>query len=181
MHCAFEDIIKKCGKPDWYDQDGVPRYGAFDPDNVSNIYADHAALLEIQCQQCRQMFIVSVHCKSYDVEYKQLLWVTAYESKYGKKPDESHRSRFYIDSEGLHRIQLPKEGDAGWFIYGDPPIHGIYDWHKNCMAGDTMNSIPNKMVEFWMKEDLKWVRRPEYEVYVRPKWADEDIPDTATL
>ena len=45
MKADFEDILERAGEPDWYDAEGVPRYGEFHPDNVSNIYATHVAFL----------------------------------------------------------------------------------------------------------------------------------------
>lgn len=47
-----------------------------------------------------------------------------------------------------------KEGDSdswdtvGSFHYGDPPIHGC--------VGDTMNSVPIKVIEFWRRLDCRW-------------------------
>ena len=40
--------------------------------------------------------------------------------------------------------------------YGDPPIH-------DCV-GDTMNSEPIKIIEFWKQEKGIWVRKKELEV-----------------
>jgi hypothetical protein len=39
---------------------GVPRYGAFSPDQLSNIHAREAALAEISCQNCGRLFIVGM-------------------------------------------------------------------------------------------------------------------------
>lgn len=40
--------------------------------------------------------------------------------------------------------------------YGDPPRHGC--------VGDTMNSIPLKLIQFWSKVDGGWERIGKYEV-----------------
>jgi hypothetical protein len=53
--------------------------------------------------------------------------------------------------------------------YGDPPIH-------DC-TGDTMNSIPLKVLEFWMRKrppkEYGFERLPSLERDIRPSWADE--------
>lgn len=48
-----------------------------------------------------------------------------------------------------------KEGEDTWdavgsFHYGDPPIHGC--------VGDTMNSVPIRIIEFWRRMDLNWCK-----------------------
>lgn len=52
-------------KPDWYDDNGVPRYCEFSPRVVPNIYADRVALLRIACQDCGQQFDVSICVDSF--------------------------------------------------------------------------------------------------------------------
>lgn len=41
--------------------------------------------------------------------------------------------------------------------YGDPPNI------KCCSTGPTMSSISLFIIEFWIHENLKWIRRPELE------------------
>lgn len=59
------------------------------------------------------------------------------------------------------RYTLPTAGNIGSFRYGDPPSHGI----EGC-AGNTMNSESIRVLEFWQRDQLEWVRRPEFEVYI---------------
>jgi hypothetical protein len=52
--------------------------------------------------------------------------------------------------------------------YGDPPAHGC--------VGDTMNSIPLKVLQFWKRnKDHIWERDPQYEgLDLTPDWAKEE-------
>lgn len=68
-------------------------------------------------------------------------------------------------------IELPTPTSIGDFHYGDPPNH-------DCM-GDTMNSEPREILEFW-RRDLDqastrgWVRDPEHEGPIREDWVEEE-------
>ena len=42
------------------------------------------------------------------------------------------------------------------FHYGDPPRH------DDC-TGNSMNSIPIEIIQFWKRENVKWIRKTEYE------------------
>ncbi len=44
--------------------------------------------------------------------------------------------------------------------YGDPPNIDC------CPAGPTMNCDDLRVVEYWQRDDLEWVRVPELEVYL---------------
>lgn len=61
MNNDYDDIRSRISEPpDWFDENAVPRYGAFHPRALSNIYADEAALLEITCQGCGERFHVAL-------------------------------------------------------------------------------------------------------------------------
>jgi hypothetical protein len=60
MRPLYDDIIRRAGLPDWYDEGAVPRYGRFDPRQVSNVYAREAALVLIRCRACGGNFKVAV-------------------------------------------------------------------------------------------------------------------------
>lgn len=49
--------------------------------------------------------------------------------------------------------------------YGDPPNAGC------CPAGPTMNSIPRRVLEFWERPRIDWVRRPDLEREIACEWA----------
>lgn len=61
MHHDYSDITNLTdASPRWYDENGVPRYCAFHPSHLANIYAGEAALVLIECQGCRTEFQVAV-------------------------------------------------------------------------------------------------------------------------
>lgn len=109
MHHGYEDIRSRIPEaPTWYDQFGVPRYGAFSPNQAPNIYADQVCLAEVICQQCDRRFQVQ-----------------------------------FSSSEGLSDDSLEKLINERDLRYGDPPNHGC--------VGDSMSSIPLRIIEFWRK------------------------------
>jgi hypothetical protein len=62
--------------------------------------------------------------------------------------------------------------------YGDPPNVGC------CLAGPTMNSIPLRVLEFWVRTDalLTMQRQPAYERAIHPDWmANEEYPSGLPL
>lgn len=60
MNCDYSDIRDKIAEtPQWFDEGAVPRYVAFSPRKLSNIYAREAALVEIACQNCQTSFRVA--------------------------------------------------------------------------------------------------------------------------
>lgn len=56
-------------------------------------------------------------------------------------------------------VKLPNQKDVGDFHYGDPPYH-----IEDCLAGYCESSIPVRILEFWVREGIDWVRKPEYEI-----------------
>lgn len=58
MNHHYADIRDKLGEPQWWDEYAVPRYCDFGPRESANIYADHAVLLLIECQDCGTEFKV---------------------------------------------------------------------------------------------------------------------------
>lgn len=86
------------------------------------------------------------------------------------------------------KVTYPKKDDIGSFHYGDPPIH------EGC-SGNTMNSIPLQVLEFWERgyrdpvdevcdkldrvqgKHWEWVRRPELEIEIDEEWAKPEPPD----
>ena len=60
-------------------------------------------------------------------------------------------------------VELPTAHSAGSFYYGDPPRHE----EERCCAGNTMTSIPKRVLEFWhCTIDGNWHRLPEYEIEI---------------
>jgi hypothetical protein len=61
MHQYYKDILDRISEaPAWFDDYGVPRFGAFSPQQLSNVYAKEAALAEVYCQHCGRMFKVAL-------------------------------------------------------------------------------------------------------------------------
>lgn len=61
MHQHYKDILDRIDEPPaWFDDYGVPRFGDFSPQHLSNIYASEAALAEVSCQGCGRMFKVAL-------------------------------------------------------------------------------------------------------------------------
>lgn len=62
MHSNYEDIRSRIvEEPSWYDENGTPRYGKFNPELCPSIYSDVVALLLIACQYCSKKFTVEAH------------------------------------------------------------------------------------------------------------------------
>lgn len=60
---SYSDIRKLMWvDPQWWDDNGVPRYCEFDPKHL-DIYARQAALLRIACQSCGREFEAAVSFK----------------------------------------------------------------------------------------------------------------------
>lgn len=66
MHADYADIRARISEtPAWYDENGVPRYGPFTPKASPDIYARLVVLLEIECQQCGERFMVQMSGRNY--------------------------------------------------------------------------------------------------------------------
>lgn len=60
MNRYHHDIYERIADaPLWFDEDAMPRYCAFTPDEVANIYAHEVALVDIACQGCGHRFLVA--------------------------------------------------------------------------------------------------------------------------
>lgn len=67
MHQAYDDIRSRIAEaPAWWDEVGVPRYGAFSPRALADIYAEEAALAEVTCQGCGRAFAVAFSLNPYE-------------------------------------------------------------------------------------------------------------------
>jgi hypothetical protein len=60
MFNDYDDITERIAEPPkWWDEQGVPRYADFSPYLIWNIYASEAALVEIACSACWNLFQVA--------------------------------------------------------------------------------------------------------------------------
>lgn len=97
MHRYLEDILENIDKePQWFDENAVPRYCAFGPDQVADIYANEVAYVLIRCQGCQHPFKVAFSRSSMD---------DAIEHARGNKTPRTLEMR--VKDKSIH--------------YGDPP------------------------------------------------------------
>lgn len=167
MHHHYEDIRSRISEPPlWFDENAVPRYVEFTPDEVANIYADEVCLVHIDCQGCGVAFKVAFSRSKTDVIFK---------------PHSRPLEELILENE-LH--------------YGDPPNVGC------CAAGATMNSVPRRVLEYWVRcrgeteempgakgimvvkdpiDYMTWKRKSELERAIEPDWWDPEEPDLALI
>ncbi|MGB9792813.1 MAG: hypothetical protein ACPLTR_09605 [Thermacetogeniaceae bacterium] len=146
MKPDYSDILDRLGPPLWWDEHGVPRYEPFDP-YLCEPCSKAVALMEVECQMCGERFRVAVSAN----DLALFNW-----SKY--HPNEDYH---------------PTPQDARLFAYGDSPRHGYYG---ACLAGNTMSSIPIRILKFWEynKQTFNWERKKEYEIEFIQEEADND-------
>lgn len=70
----YQDIIKRLGKPLWWDEVGCPRYEEFQPDMCNDIYAEEVLLMLIACQQCERQYKVAMSWKVWIDRSMRLSW-----------------------------------------------------------------------------------------------------------
>lgn len=159
MHLAYTDILSRISeKPRWFDECAVPRYCEFSPRATANIYADEVALVEIECQGCRQEFNVAFT----DLNLRDELWDAS-----------GQRVRRISDLITDRRIH-----------YGDPPNIGCCDagptmssiprrvleyWFKPIIRG-TGTEIGERGGTFIRDIDAtRFQRDSELEITIRPR------------
>ena len=61
MNNHYDDILSRIDEqPSWFDNNSVPRFGAFAPNKIANIYAREAVLAEIVCAGCGTVYRVAM-------------------------------------------------------------------------------------------------------------------------
>jgi hypothetical protein len=141
---SYSDITDRLGPPLWWDEQGCPRYDAFEP-RMLGVYESWVCLYEIACQACDQRFKVA---ESWN------------EMSLRGRPSQPLSFRADVTIEDLCRLH-----------YGDPPRH-------ECLgAGETMNCLDLRILEFWAKDRdhasptwFEWVRVPEVEKDLPDQW-----------
>lgn len=137
-------------QPDWWDDDGVPRFAPFHPDMLG-VYDSWAILAEIGCQGCARRLLVGVGWS----KYQQYIGV-----REGDPMPEPW---------SLAKL-------AATFGYGDPPRHDSTTGQP-CAAGATMSSYPTRIVQAWQQvvvlgQGYQWQRDPVCEGALdMPDWA----------
>lgn len=150
MKAGYEDILSRLGEPLWYDYEGVPRYDSFHP-NLCGVYASFVSYNQIACQSCVKKFFVAVEICNFEIPPS---------FKFPIPPPIGEAQKIEKVVNKLDSSNFPSPWDQiGSFHYGDPPIHRCF--------GDSMNSVPVRIIEFWQKGPLKdtpcWSRIPRFE------------------
>ena len=131
----FKDILALTDKePQWFDENGVPRFCKFHPRHAPNIYANEAVLYLIACQSCEQTFRVA-QSLSFSDEYM--------------RAHREHRKPYKI------KDFIKK----GWLHYGDPPCFGCAGGTMNC---DDLKVLEYWAKD--KSTDDEWQRQSEYEI-----------------
>jgi len=106
----------------------------------------------------REAVLLRIECQACGEEFKVAIYST---------PLELHD----YDIDSLE--EAVKEGKGAKYLhYGDPPIH-------DCI-GDTMNSIPREILQFWSREptSVEWGRLEEYEgTDLTPDWVGKEVKE----
>ncbi len=150
MHHDYSDITNLIDiSPLWYDENGVPRYCAFHPSHLANIYASEAALGLIECQACRTKFRVAFS----ELNQKDRLW------------DPSRQVRIAFLSDLILDQTLR---------YGDPPNTRCCDAGPS-MSSVTVSVIEYWIKPYIRLERgkhikdlslLNWIRKGEFELLI---------------
>ena len=115
MHNDYSDLRALVNKdPDWWDQNGVPRWGKHEPHKSPDIYCNEVALVLIQCQGCRRQFHVQATGNSafHYMEHTLNSWY--YRRATGKVPPDQVQPP--MDPNPLATDIKNKS-----YHYGDPP------------------------------------------------------------
>lgn len=131
-------------KPEWWDENGVPRFGTHHPTLAPSIYAYEVVLLLIRCAACGKEFAVQMDWSSMDDLRRRMIL-----------PDGDHDA-----------ATLSAQVKSGSIHYGDPPRHAHPEPQIERCAGETMNCDDIKVIEFWRRTeetDHEWARVPELE------------------
>lgn len=67
MKGSYDDILSRIAEPpDWFDENGVPRWGAFQVGRQADLHADEVGLLSVRCRCCQTKFTVCVSMNGND-------------------------------------------------------------------------------------------------------------------
>lgn len=145
----FADIHEAAGhvRPDWYDENGTPRYAVFHPDMLG-VYDAYALLVTIACQSCAARFGVGLGWGRHDLFRMGLL-------------------------PAGPSVDVLTELASG-FKFGDPPRHGCGGDSMTSVAVRVEEAWEKGGVPR-PRAFPKWERRTDVEeVDVLPEWVRED-------
>lgn len=161
MHNAYQDIrTLTTEEPQWWDERAVPRYCAFSPQHIANIYAEEAVLMLVTCQGCGREFRVAM---SQDV-------LERHGGRTIAPGDPISMALDAVDADAHRGSTLAELISKRELHYGDPPNSDC------CASGPTMNSEPRRVIEYWSsRRGNTWVRDPELEIDITPDWVDAEF------
>lgn len=135
-------------EPDWFDENGAPRYAPFEPDMLG-VYDKFALLVEIACQSCGKKFLVAQGWPSWGTQIN-------YES---------------LVVEGK-KYSLEELADG--YHYGDPPRHDDCAAGDTMNCVDLRIVEAWERSDWKRGVGYVWERRPDIEtIDIYPDWANE--------
>jgi len=153
MHHDYSDIRNLTdADPNWFDENGVPRYCNFHPEHMANIYAAEAVLACIECQACKTQF----HVAFSELNQKHKLW----------DENQGKRVAFLSDlivARALHYGDPPNIRccDAGPSM-NSVPVTVIEYWVKPYIREETGRQIRDPSL-------LNWTREKDFEQSIAKK------------
>jgi hypothetical protein len=143
MKSNYEDIYMVAAEGDfhdpvWYDENGCPRFVAFNPELCPDIYAQEVILLEIACQNCHKKFMVQMSSWSW------------------------HKGRQGFGERMTLYLKDKRPGAFTPMHYGDPPRHDCIGDTENCYDLRVVEFWVKS--DLTNKADERWTRHPEFEV-----------------
>lgn len=144
MHNDYSDIRERITEePKWWDENAVPRYCKFSPEDMADIYCDEAALVRIECQACHRSFDVAF---SFGISQRMQMMMRG------------------VEAAKAEAASLAADIREGTLHFGDPPNIGC------CPAGATMNCNDLEVLEYWTQgkpdtpDSMRWGRDPSLEI-----------------
>jgi len=90
MNHHYSDIRERIAEePKWFDENAVPRYCEFAPNETADIYAYEVALVLIECQSCERKFRVAMSASlgRQNGPVLERPWLKPAELEYGDPPN----------------------------------------------------------------------------------------------
>lgn len=151
MNHHYNDIRSRIAEPpSWFDENAVPRYCPFSPDETANIYAKEVVLLRVACQNCERDFDVCMSWSDMDhVRGVERLSRDIKERKirYGDPPN----------------VECCASGPT----MNSVPIRVLEFWRHPDLPRQSNPNTPYRMPA----DAPRWERVPALEIEVTPGWA----------
>lgn len=137
MNKLYSDILALTDKePAWFDEQAVPRFCEFYPNEVSNIYADEVALLLIACQCCGHLFKVAMSHNNTCSSPSILMLIENNSLEYGDPPNiDCCCGGPSTTSETVQILEM-------WV-----KVHNPYSWHRKPQYEGEPSSVSRSFLE----------------------------------